>query len=192
MIKFVEDKMTDFYQRVNDEQDFLKKLVAKIPGFSGYVERADRRSADKILRETVAAHFEGLWQQISELQRAFIADGEIELVDDLEASAIKLRQFIDRVKNAGYGYAGFFDAVKVKQEELAAIYEYDLRFLDLESEIASAIENIHASVGTDGLPAAIRNLVALSQNCITAFEKRKEVILSLESENVGDGSSQQE
>ena len=76
------------------------------------------------------------------MQRNFISEGQIELVDDVEAASLKLRQFIDRVKNAAYGYAGFFDAVKVKQEELAAIYEYDLQFLDLEDEIARAIENI--------------------------------------------------
>jgi hypothetical protein len=181
--------MTDFYQRVTDEQDFFKKIIGKIPGFSGYVERSDRRAADKILRETVAAHFENLWQQVSDLQRSFIAGGEIEMVDDIEASAIKLRQFIDRIKNAAYGYAGFFDAIKVKQEELAASYEYDLHFLDLEDEISRAIENIRSSVGTDGLPASIRNMVSLSQDCIDTFEKRKEVILSLSSEIVDDGSS---
>ena len=181
--------MTDFYQRVTDEQDALKKLVAKIPGFSGYVERADRRSADKLIRETVAAHFESLWQQISELQRTFISEGDIEVIDDLEASAIKLRQFIDRIKNAAYGYAGFFDAIKVKQEELAAIYNYDLQFLDLENEVKSGIDNIQASIGTDGLPAAIRNLVTLSQQCLETFQKRDEVILSLQGEVVDDDSS---
>jgi hypothetical protein len=185
----VEEEMTDFYQRVSDEQDALKKLVAKIPGFSGYVERADRRSADKLLRETIAAHFESLWQQISELQRSFIAEGEIGLVDDLEAAAIKLRQFIDRIKNAGYGYAGFFDAIKVKQEELAAIYNYDLQFLELENEVMRGIENIQSSVGTDGLPAAIRNLTTLSQHCVDVFQKREEVILSLQGEVADDDSA---
>jgi len=180
--------MTDYYQRVSDEQDFFKKIIGKIPGFDGYVERSNRRQADKLLRDTVASHFEILWQSISELQRSFISEGHIELVDDVEAASIKLRQFIDRVKNAAHGYAGFFDAVKVKQEELAAIYEYDLQFLDLEDEITRAIDNIHASVGTDGLPAAIRNLVTLSQDCVNAFEKRKEVILSLSSDVVSDDS----
>lgn len=89
--------MTDYYQRVIDEQGALK-LAAKIPGFSGYVERADRRSSDKILRDTVANHFETLWQQISEIQRSLLAKGEIELMDDFEAAALKMRQFIDRIK----------------------------------------------------------------------------------------------
>jgi hypothetical protein len=106
------------------------------------------------------------------------------MVDDLESAAIKLRQFIDRVKNAAYGYAGFFDAVKIRQEELAAIYEYDAQFFDLEDSISRAIENIHSSIGTEGLPAAIRNLISLSQNCVDAFEKRKEVIMSLSGDEV--------
>ena len=175
--------MTDYYQRVTDEQDFFKKIIGKIPGFSGYAERSNRRSADKLLRDTTAAHFESLWQRTSELQRSFISEGDIEVIDDIEAAAIKLRQFIDRIKNASYGYAGFFDAVKVKQEELAAVYEYDLQFLNLEDEVANAIDNIQSSVGTDGLPASIRNLVSLAQNCIDTFEKRKEVILSLSGED---------
>jgi len=184
----VEDEMTDYYERVSDEQDFFKKILSKIPGFDGYVERSNRRQADKLLRDTVASRFENLWQMISELQRNFISDGQIEMVDDLEAASIKLRQFIDRVKNAAHGYAGFFDAIKVKQEELAAIYEYDLQFLDLEDEINRAIENIQSSIGTDGLPASVRNLVSLSQSCLDVFEKRKEVILSLSSDVVSEDS----
>ncbi len=182
--------MTDYYQRVSDEQDFFKKIIAKIPGFGGYVERSNRRSADKILRETVASHFETIWQKVSELQRSFIAEGEIEVIDDLEAAAIKLRQFIDRVKNASYGYAGFFDAIKIKQEELAAIYEYDLQFLELEDAVLRGVDNIQSSVGTDGLPASIRNVVSLAQSCLDAFEKRNEVILSLVTEEIVDSSEE--
>jgi hypothetical protein len=173
----MEDKMTDFYGRVTEEQDFFKKILEKIPGFSGYVERSNRRAADKMLRDTIADRFESLWQRISELQRQIISGGEIEKIDDIEAAAIKLRQFIDRIRTAAYGYAGFFDAVKIKEEELANIYEYDLQLLDLEAEIGRAIDNIESSMGTDGLPAAIRHLVTLTQNCVEAFEKRKETLL---------------
>ncbi len=33
-------------------------------------------------------------------------------------------------------------------------------------------------MGTDGLPAAIRNLVMLSQDCVDAYNRREEVILA--------------
>jgi len=169
--------MSDLFERVTGDQDFLTKLISKIPGFSGYVERQTRRASDKLLRETIANRYEALWQRISALQVALINEGGILYVDDLESAALKLRQFIDRVRTASYGYAGFFDAVKVNQEVLARVYEYDLALLNSEDEMARAIDNVEASLGADGLPAAIRNLTTLAQQCVDAFNKRAEVML---------------
>ncbi len=49
--------MTDMYQNVSGQVDPFKKLVSFIPGFSGYVERQNRRDADKLVRDTVARRF---------------------------------------------------------------------------------------------------------------------------------------
>lgn len=171
--------MDDILQRVTGEHDFFKKILEKIPGFKGYVEREDRRSADKLLRESIADQFEALWGRISALQREAISNGELDKIDDLESASLKLRQFIDRVRTASYGYAGFFDTVKVNTEELDQIYQYDVQLLDLGTEISSAIDNIDASFGTDGLPAAVRHLVTLSQSCVDAFDQRKNVIVNM-------------
>jgi len=125
-----------------------------------------------------------LWDRISTLQKDAISNGDIELIDDLESSALKIRQFIDRIRTASYGYAGFFDAVQVKTDELDQIYQYDLQLLALEEEVGRAIDNVDSSMGTDGLPAAIRHLTQLSQGCIDAFEKRKEVILGISNSEI--------
>ena len=37
----------------------------------------------------------------------------------------RLQTLIDKVKTAAQGYAGFFDAVKVKEDELDTLYELD-------------------------------------------------------------------
>lgn len=169
--------MSDIFGRVTEEQDFFKKILSKIPGFGGYIEQGNRRNADKLLRENLANHFEAIWQRISGLQRDVVNQGGIEYIDDMEAAAIKLRQFIDRVRTAAYGYAGFFDAIKVRKEELDMIYQYDMALIQLEDQVSGAVDNVEASIGTDGLAAAIRNLITLSQQCVDAFNKRSEVIL---------------
>ena len=168
--------MSDLFEKVTGDQDFFKKIASKIPGFGGYIERQNRRAADKLLRETVADRFEELWKRVSSLQTDFISQGEILYVDDLEKAAIKLRTFIDKIRRASYGYSGFFDSTKVNEEELASVYEYDGALLDLEDEVSRAIDNVEASMGTDGLPAAIRNLVGKAQDCLTAFNRRDEVM----------------
>lgn len=168
--------MGDLFERVTAQQDIFKKLVSKIPGFDGYVERQNRRSADKILRETIANHFQAQWMRISGIQKDLVNSGKIEVLDDVENATIKIRQFIDRVNNAAYGYAGFFDAIKIKEDTLAQLYQYDLQLMQLDEAMTSAVDNLEASLDSDGLPAAIRNLVQKAQDCLDAFNKRSELM----------------
>jgi len=169
--------MTDLFEKITGDQDFIKKIASKIPGFSGYIERQDRRAADKMLRETIADRFEELWQRISALQADFVSQGELMYLDDMEKAAIKLRTFIDKIRHASYGYSGFFDAVKINEEELARVYQYDAAMLDMVDEVSHAIDNVEASIGSEGLPASIRNLVAKGQDCLNAFNRRDEVLM---------------
>ena len=169
--------MSDLFNRITDDQDLFRKLFSKIPGFSGYVERENRRAADKILREAIADRYEELWQRISSLQIDLISSGGLEYIDDVERAAIKLRQFIDRIRHASYGYSPFFNATKVNEEELAKVYEYDLALLEEVDVVARAVDNIESSIGTDGLPAAIRHLTTLSQQTIDIYNRRSEVLM---------------
>ncbi len=171
--------MSDMFDKVTSQQDIIKKLLSKIPGFSGYIERENRRSSDKILRDTVSARLEDVWKRISSLQRDLLNQGEIRVIDDLEAAAIKFRQVIDRIKKASYGYSGFFDAVKINEKELALIYQYDLSMMDQVDIANKAVDTVETSIGTDGLPAAIRNLVSVADQCVIAFDKRAEVITGM-------------
>lgn len=171
--------MTDqIFDKIKSEMDPFKKILSYIPGFKGYMERQARRDSDKLLRETVAERFEQQWGRISALQREFIGSGDLQYVDDLEAAAIKLRTFADRIRRATRGYSGLFDAVKINEEELNRLYEYDSQMLVLAEEVGRAVDNVEASVGTEGLPAALRNLTSVSQQCIDVFDRREEAILS--------------
>lgn len=168
--------MTDLFSKMTDEQNLLEKIASKIPGFGGYLKEEQRRTADKILRETLAQRYEEQWQRVSAIQRRMVEEAMIDHVDNMEAAAVKLRTFIDGMKTAAYGYGSLFDAVKVNDEELQKLYQYDFALLEGVSKVASAVDNVEASVGADGLPAAIRNLTSLAAECVTAFDRRKDVL----------------
>jgi len=168
--------MSDLFERVVGQRDALKKLIAKLPGFKGYYERSDRRSADKLLRETISDKFHGQWQRLSSIQRDLVSTGHLEVIDEIEIGAIRLRQFIDRIKTAAYGYSGFFDATKVNEAELEKVYQYDLTLLEMADEITGAIDNLETSIDTDGFPASIRNLNQKAQDCLDAFNQRSELM----------------
>ena len=175
--------MTDLFDQVEEGRDPIKKLAAKIPGFKGYIERQDRRAADKMLRTLIAEKFVHHWKQVGVLQQDLASAGEIMFLDDLEKAAIKIQTFKDKIENASYGYSSFFDAVKINEEELNKLYEFDLALLALDEEFGAAIGNVETSIGTDGLEASIRHLVTLSRGLVDQYEKRNEVFLSFETKD---------
>ena len=168
--------MSDFFGRVTGDQDPIKKLASYIPGFSGYIERENRRAADRLMRDTVARRFEELYKRLSALQADLISQGGIEYINDLEKAALQIRTFTDKIRNATYGYSGFFDAVKINEAELAKIYTFDAAFFDLAEQIKNAMDTVEATLGAaEGLPAAIRNLVTLARQTATTYEQRYEI-----------------
>jgi hypothetical protein len=169
--------MSDFFEKVSSQVDPFKKLASYIPGFSGYVERQNRRDADKLLRETVARRFEEQWGRASNLQADMVSNGMLSLVDDMEKASLALRTFIDKISGAARGYSGLFDAVKINEKELEAIYQYDAAFFDLGDQVKNALDNVEASMGDEAaLPAAIRNITSLARLAVETFERRSEVV----------------
>jgi hypothetical protein len=169
--------MDDFFQKVTSMQDPFKKLVSNIPGFGGYVKRQTRRDADKLLRDTVATRFEEQRKRTSQMQEDMVSNGMIAYVDDMEKAAIQLQTFIDRISKAPRGHSGLFDAVKINEEQLEAIYQFDAAFFELAEQVARANDNVEASMGDEAaLPAAIRNLVSLARLANETYNKRSEAV----------------
>ncbi len=169
--------MDDFLSRIRAEQDVFKKLASYIPGFGGYIDRQNRRAADKLLREAVSRQFEALWKQVSSLQLELVQRGQIEVMDDIERAALQLRTFADRIKTASYGYSGFFDAIKIDSSELEQLYQFDLAFFELAKEIEQTLQTLsNAPEDPEALMQGIRQLIALTTQANQIFDRRQEVL----------------
>jgi len=97
-------------------------------------------------------------------------------MDDMERAAIQIQTFSDKIRTASYGYSGFFDAVKINEDELAQLYSFDQGFFLAAEEIGRALDNVEASLyNEEGLPAAIRNVVSIARQSVEAFERRSEL-----------------
>jgi hypothetical protein len=146
--------MTDLTSQIKDQRGGFAKLLSKIPGFKGYMEKETRRDADKIVRDAVAAKFTDQLDRLSELQNDMLSNGGFEYVDDVEQSAVKLRLFIDRVKTAPRGYGGLFDAVQVKEDQLDQLYNFDYQLLSEADNLAVAIDGCRIALGVMSAPPA--------------------------------------
>ena len=168
--------MTDFHDQIESARGKLKELLLKVPGFKGYIEMEDRRTADKMLREVVADRYQEILDKLTGIQAEFVDRGDLPFLDDLEGVAVKLRTFIDRIRHAAYGYTGFFDAIKVDAEKLEKLYDYDAALLDGKEEIAEILEKLAAAVDTDNIKSLIAEIKHKAQDMVTKADQRKEEI----------------
>lgn len=168
--------MSDLFETVKGGQDFIQKIMSYVPGFKGYVERTQRRSADKLLRDQVSLRFKELAKRLSDMKKDLVDAGLFDLLEDADSIHLKLTTFSDRIKNASYGYSGFFDTVKINEQELEKLYAFDVAFFEIGDQISSGLDNVAAGIGGEGLKSAMRAVDGLALLVNETFDKRYQVI----------------
>src|SRR5574341_703291 len=134
--------MTDFFQKITDMQGGLEDLVRKIPGFKGYFERQDRRSADSLLREQLTRRFEEQLGEFSHLQKRLIDASGLKYMERVQGIDSRILTFIDRIHSAPQGYAGVFDAVKVNEDALMRVYAFDNALYSYVDQLATGLQSL--------------------------------------------------
>jgi hypothetical protein len=178
----MKENVADLYDHIKGESRGLSRLLEKIPGLGGYMEKGRRREADQLLRDTISARLEASRLRLSSTHQELGRD-IIKAMDHAEplGRADKLLMgLIGKIKDAPQGYAGFFDAVKVREEDLARIYAFDESMLNHVDEIDAAIAALEKAVREDGdIGSSIRRLTSVLQLANQDFANRNEVILGI-------------
>lgn len=169
----------DFQQTVQGAMGGFEQLVSKIPGYSGYKEKETRREADKLLREYLATHLDAERRRLADIQRQMLDSGGLTLLDDVERAVTKVQKLADMIRTASYGYAGLFDAVKVKEGQLDALYQFDKQMLDVVDSVRAAVDALGAAQDSgEDVAAAIKNVIAASEEANARWRDRENAITS--------------
>lgn len=167
----------DLRDVVTEGMSGFEKLVAKIPGYKGYKEKEMRREADKLLRDHIYGVLTEQRQRIEDVQSDLGVE-QIEYVEQIGKARRRLQTLADTVHTATYGYAGLFDAVKVREEELDALYAFDDDLLVQSDAIAEGIDSLQAAVDNGESPkGAIRDLTDTITRLQDLYNRRQDVII---------------
>lgn len=174
-----DSSVPDMFDKIESESTGLGKLLSQIPGFDGYIERSRRREADQILRLTIGNRLEESRLQLSNVHQELSRDivKAMDYAEDLGRADTRLMGLIGKVKDAPEGYAGFFDAVKVKGDDLTRVYAFDESMLAYCDQVSLDVAALEKSVLDDGdIAASIRTLDTTLREANTAFQGRQEVL----------------
>ncbi|MFQ5575971.1 MAG: hypothetical protein ACE5G8_03170 [Anaerolineae bacterium] len=167
----------DFRNTVEDSMSSFEELTKKIPGYAGYNEKEQRREADALLRDHMARQFEAQWARINDVKSQMLIGPAMTQLDDMGRAGRRLQTLIDKIKSAAQGYAGFFDAVKVKEEQLDELYRFDNDMLAKVDDLSAAINAVQAALdAAENVAPAVRALTGVIDGLITLFDSRRDVI----------------
>jgi hypothetical protein len=169
----------DLTEKVQGSANKFEQLVSKIPGYAGYKAKEQRREADKLLRLHVARQYEAQLKRLNDLQYQLTMAGQLRVIVAMERAVMKLQLLIDRIRNATYGYAGLFDAIKVDEAALDALYDFDQSMLEGAEQLKTQIDQMENLAGSEQLTLAEANeLVASVQTLNDTFTQRQDVLLA--------------
>ncbi len=166
-------------ERVEADRGLLKKIQLRIPGYAGYRRREDIRAADNLLRI-----------QIHERMKAFRTELEAAREDAGRAStAISLSSLGNvmfelegveaRVRHAEQGYSGFSPAIRIEENQLDRLYEYDYAMIEGLDRAAQGLPQIRAAIDSGDKAAfekGVKQLRADLKAFDDAFKQRIAVI----------------
>ncbi len=172
--------MGDTRDTVADNLSWTEWLVSKIPGYSGYKAKEMRREADTLLRNHLAEQFAEQLTKAEDVASQMLTGPGIAQLDDIGKANTRLQTLIDKIKTAAQGYAGFFDAVKVKEDELDNLHEFDQNMVLTVQEISDAIDQIQGVLDQGGnLAPTVRGYTRTVTDASALFDKRRDVLIGL-------------
>lgn len=167
----------NFVEFAKGQMGAVERLLKGLPGISGYVDKEMRRDADKRVREAIAGTLGQSQAALTAVQNALLKNGGLALMDEVNDIAVNLQTLTDRIKTASYGYAGLFDAARIKEQQIDALVRFDQAMAREVGSIDASIAALAQAVGerTD-VQAAIEQLGAKVQEMNVLFSKRSEAI----------------
>lgn len=173
--------MSTDYDSIKNEQRGLESLGKKIlPGYKGYKEKEQRREADSLLRGALVRDFTTQLDRLSPIQETIMGNGGIEWMSEVGAVKTALQTLIDRIRNAPQGYAGFFDAVKVKEDDLDRLQAFDQQLVGEIVKVSAGFDALQKAaddnIEVKGAIAAAHKIV---KEAADLFNKRGSVITGI-------------
>lgn len=172
--------MSELYEQIVAGRGSVENLLARIPGFKGYLDKSARRKADSLMRDFLAGQIDGIVTAFTRAENAILDSGGLAHMSKTREIKSKIQAYRDRVKTAAPGYSGMWAAIEIGDKELERLYAFDeaqIRFVDA---LKGAVEALEAAVSSgEGLESPLAGVQQAATDANDAFKLRDDEILGL-------------
>ncbi len=170
----------DELSNVQGQMRLSERIASFIPGFRGYKEKELRRESDRLIRNHLYMKLSIEKNDLREISQKLADRRYFDVMTDMDRLSAKMDRVVEKVNHASYGYSGFFDAVKVREENLDHMIDFDNKLLDAINALTTEIDAFKADLAsgaTANLKTRVQNVTDKLESLENTFDQRNEVIL---------------
>lgn len=159
--------------------EHLSNLLGRIPGYSGYRDKEDRRDADRAVREDLGRGLTAAADRVERVARDLADRRKLGQVSSVDSWVQAIRHLGDRIRTASYGYGGIFGDALIDAEALDQLRTFDESLLAQLQSLEDPIEALEAALVADGnLQSAVDRGLTVTRELSSRFDARDAVIKS--------------
>ncbi len=160
--------------------DRLERVAQIIPGVGGYQNREGLRETDKHVRLYLVEQLTGLARILERAQQRLTEARRLDRLTAVDRLARVLATATDRIRTASYGFSGVFDLHKIREAELAALLDYDVRLLEEVPRLKERLQAVaDGAMGDAGFAEALDAAQATLDAFGLALDERDQVARGL-------------
>jgi hypothetical protein len=172
----------DVYDQAKSQMRLSERIAAALPGFRGYKEKELRRESDKLIRNHLYLKLSRDKDNVRLISQKIADKRYMDVLTDVDRLVAKMDRITEKVNHASYGYSGFYDVVKIKEDNLDRMIAFDNQLLDGVNTLTDAIDALKTQLmggdftNLNDKVAGVTNKLDLLED---TFDKRQEVIMGV-------------
>lgn len=169
-------------KRIEEEQSALERALKYVPGYRGYKEKEIRRETDRLVRSKVTAFVEKGMGKMDRALRATTEQKAFDVAKRMDRLKMVLSKLAEKIRHAPHGYAGLFDAIKVKEDDLDKLINFDASLTEVAEKIDSACRSVLEAVNQkqfDALDRGLDQVDDLTGQMEQLLSRREETMLGI-------------
>jgi hypothetical protein len=173
---------TDTLSNVQGQMSLPEKIAAFVPGFRGYKEKELRRESDRLIRSHLYLKLSIEKTDLREIEQKLADRRYFDVLTDMDRLLAKMDRVVEKINHASYGYSGFFDAIKVREDNLDHMIDFDSKLIDGVNALTTEIDAFKADLAsgvTTNLKTRVQNVTDKLESLENTFDQRNEVILGV-------------
>lgn len=172
--------MTDLnstLQQVKSKENFFERMKRWIPGYDGYVNRDNSRELDTMLRNKLAIELDSNHTKIKNTMLNLSHNKKLFESEGVDKTDKRLQTAVNKFRSAARGYSGAFDVVKVKDDKLNMLYQFDENMMNAVEQISGAISEMESASSQNAeIAASVDKVNQMLDMLIKSFDERENIL----------------